>query len=138
MEAALKTQTEDQLLSFKPGDIINIFRDPGKTNARHEHGKRNYNQKVRFVEYENGNVKGIYYDRDSEGKLGKREVIVPVYHAIKYNADGTTIGIPKKRKPEQKRPKGRPKYSKDTYKRTRRTKKEIEDARSNTSKFYQG
>ena len=138
LEAALKTQTEDGLRTFKRGDILAIFRDPGKTNARHEHGKRNYNQKVRFIEYIGGNVKGEYYEKDKEGKLVQRKVTVPIYHAIKYNADGTTIGIPKKRKPEQKRGRGRPPGSKDSYDRTRRTKKEIEEARSNTSKLYQG
>ncbi len=44
------------LLSYKPGNIIMIHLDFGKTEKRFEKQRRNFNELAVFVKYENGNV----------------------------------------------------------------------------------
>ena len=78
-----KQQKSKGLLSYKPGNIILIHLDKGKTQKKHEKRRRVFNEIAEFINYDNGNVRcrilKRYYQLINIDKKNKLYVIDTSY-----------------------------------------------------------
>ena len=78
-----KQQSMKGLLSYKPGNIILIHLDKGKTQKKHEKRRRVFNEIAEFINYDNGNVRcrilKRYYQLINIDKKNKLYVIDTSY-----------------------------------------------------------
>ena len=112
----LKRQSNDGLLDYKPDDELMVFIDHSKEgNSQLKKGTQTYSEKMKFLNYENGNVR-------VKTKNGN-EIVVPIYHTIKYSEDNK-LEIPNnRRKVIKNKPGPKPKTHLKNVKKKRIVKK---------------